>query len=72
MRRRSLVREARDLVTDTMGLVQAGYEVLDTDGGATPSQGPGSSQEDRDLAEFLGASPGPAPAAPRLSYQSGQ
>ena len=68
-----LIGEAWELVTLTRS------QILVEDEAATPTQGPGGSLGERDLVEFLGgtrgAAPSPgtaAPAAPQLSYQSGQ
>jgi hypothetical protein len=72
---RRLIGQARELVTATMGIQTEG---LDADDATNAAQGPGDSQGERELAEFLGATPGPgasAPAAPaisQLSYHSGQ
>jgi hypothetical protein len=74
-----LLAEARELITDTMA--QTEQHPLDADGPVKPPPGPGSSQGERELAEFLGATPSavapataPASAAAvsQLSYQSGQ
>ena len=72
---RRLIEEARELVTDTKGPLTES-QTLTADEAATPTQGPGGSQGERDLAEFLGGTPGPgampSPATSKLSYQSGQ
>ena len=76
---RRLIGHARELVTDTMGLAQAEGQASGADGAVNPTEGADPSQGERDLAEFLGATPGPGATAPatavaasQLSYQSGQ